>query len=196
MNNIIKWISRQSKIVKVILTLMGICCIGLVILFILGSMMPDSMIFGDISESKLFENEYLSFKYPGSFIDITIFHSDAKEGKTFYSIFSDEGGKNGLIVSSREIDPQMVPTFLDEFYENLKTDGSQRSSLKMFELEKIEFHGIPALKATEEHAKHDRYRIILSFVRNNDLYTIYISGNDNKTVNYVYELIDSSIVLK
>jgi len=190
------WFSRQSIVIKSIITLFGVCCIGLIVLFAIGSMMPDSMIPGDSSQSKLYENEYISFKYPKSFVDVTFFYHRDDGEYIFFSMFQDSE-QNGLIVSSKEIDDSLVQTYLDEYYENLNAGASQRSNVKNFTSEKIDFNGIPAVKVTDEYyEKEGKYGIFLIFVHNKKEYTFYLRSNDLNTLESNYELFKSSILLK
>ncbi|MCL2115268.1 MAG: hypothetical protein FWH29_03510 [Methanobrevibacter sp.] len=189
--------SRQSRAVKTIITLFGICCIGLIVLFALSSIIPDSMIPGNFSESKLYENEYLSFKYPQSLIDTTFFEGYDEERYIFYSRYDDtEPEHNGMTVYSEKIEESLVSTYLDSFYEDI--NSLDRDWVKNFTFEKIDFNGIPALTLTEEYygSESVKYGKFLFLVHNDNFYTIYFCSDDFNNVEHMHELAKSSLILK
>jgi hypothetical protein len=194
----IKWFSRKPKSVKRIITLLGICFIGLIVLITIGSILPDSMIPGNFSESKLYENEYLSFKYPQSLVDITLFENYDKDKYIFFSIFEDrEPERNCMVVNSEKLYELSVPTYLDQYYESI--NNSKRDHVRNFTLEKIDFNGIPSVKLTEEYYEEintGKYAIFLFFVHDGNFYTLYFNSDKFISVEYMYELAKSSLKLK
>lgn len=64
------WISKQSGAAKAIMGVIGICCIGISVLIIIGAMIPGGIQtdFNNASSidnlSKKFSNDYYSFNYP------------------------------------------------------------------------------------------------------------------------------------
>lgn len=193
----LNWFSRHSTIVKLKIALVGIFCIGIIMLFVIGTMTPDLMIPDDSSESKIYENEYLSFKYPKSFIDTSFFVNHDDKEYTFFAIFQDSE-ENGIIVSSSEIETSLDPTYLDEYYENLKVALSQKEGIKNFTLEKREFNGIATIKTNEEYdnSKTDNYGIFLTVIHDSNDYTFYFSGKDLATLESNYQLLKSSLKFK
>jgi hypothetical protein len=89
------WFPKQPTSIKYIMALIGICCIGIIIISAIGSLIPDLMLSDNSTELKLYENKYISFKYPNSFRD--------DEEYIFLAMFSDLKN-NGMIVSCEEID--------------------------------------------------------------------------------------------
>ncbi|MDR2966325.1 MAG: hypothetical protein LBU74_00050 [Methanobacteriaceae archaeon] len=178
------------------MALFGVCCIGLIILFILGALSPDSMIPGNSSESKIYENEYISFKYPESFVDISFFYYHGDGEYLFYSMFVDFE-ENGMIVSCEEIEASQVPTFLDEYRDYV--NSLQRDEVKNFTIEKIDFKGIPSIKIIDEMYKENeggKYRLSVAFIHNDKFYLFYFGSNNLSTLNHYYDLLKSSITLK
>jgi len=191
------WFFRQSKVVKVAIAIFGVCCIGLIILSLIGSILPDSMISGNFSESKTYDNEYISFKYPKSLIDITAFHHQDDGSFIFFSMFGvTEPERTGMVVSSKDIHPSLVPTYLDQFYENYS--NQMNDGVKSRKLEKVYFNGIPSIKMTEEYYESDsgKYGILLIFVHNGKDYGFYFRSDSRENTEYMYELAESTLILK
>jgi hypothetical protein len=192
------WFSKQPTSIKYIIALIGMCCIGIIIISAIGSFVPDLMLSDNSTELKLYENEHISFKYSNSFRDVTTFYSYMNDEEyIFWTMFSDLR-HDGMIVSCEEIDISLIPTYLDEYYDNVNTNGSQRNDVKNFTVEKIDFNGINAIKVTDEYYENDdgNYGIYLTFIYNKKNYNFYFRGNNISTLNSYYELLNSSLVLK
>ncbi|MCL2157527.1 MAG: hypothetical protein FWH54_05850 [Methanobrevibacter sp.] len=192
------WFFKQSKAVKTIITLFCVCCVGLIILSALGFMLSDSMIPGNFSESKIYDNQYLSFKYPQSLVDFTFFEDYDEERYIFFSIFEDaEPERNCMAIYSEEIDPSLSSTYLDSYYEDFI--NSNRSIVKNYTLEKIDFNGNPALKVTDEYTEESgsgKYGIFVFLMHKDNFYTFYFTSDNLNNCEHMFKLAKSSLILK
>ena len=187
------WFSRQSTVCKVIIVLFVICCVGIIAIFTIGSMLPDLISYND-AELKLYENEYISFKYPSSFIESTVlsyFYNDENEENIYFTWFEGLEKRSGIIVSCKEAEIS-----IEEWYEYF--NSLQREHVKNFSSEKVDVNGISAIKTTDEYYESDggSYGICLTFIHDKKGYTFYFRGDDLNNLESTYKIIKSSIILK
>jgi hypothetical protein len=129
-----------------------------------------------------YEDENISFKFPHTFTpnhlsDTILFFDDYEKDETIGVII----GKNSLT--------------LDQMYENLERRSKADNNIKNFTMEKIDFNGIPAIKKINE-INYGQYEIFLTFKQSENSYQFSMQGSNLESLESLYELIKSNIVLK
>ena len=173
---------------KIIIGLIASTAVVLIISVVAVSVFVDNISKTDDidNELKLYENKYISFKYPKSFNDPVELTSSE-----FYkvSIYNSEK------YESLDVDVESKRDLtIDQLYETLNFSSSIEKNMS---IEKVDFKGKTAiLKITEYSDNAYKYQLIFTFMDVDKLYTLYLFGNDLQSLKSTYETYKSSVVVK
>jgi DNA-directed RNA polymerase subunit RPC12/RpoP len=157
--------NKQSKNKKLGIGILGICCVGLILLIVFGGLLsPDKTT--TTANNKTFSGQGLTFDYPSSWT-----FNDAGTFTTPNSVSQNSGSIDNLgsLTSYASEDPA-IPATLDAAAANIRQDVTSAANKK-----DITIGGVPGI---EYEPTGGSGRVDVVFVKGGTLYDIWLNTNN------------------